>query len=62
MATDSCSPYSPAMRPFFIATLAAVWTVLAACPGVLSKPPNVLFFFTDDQDLLLGSLDYCTKF
>ena len=46
------------MRPFFFATLAAVWTVLAACPGVLSKPPNVLFFFTDDQDLLLGSLDY----
>ena len=44
------------MRILTFTALGAASVALAA--NTSSKPPNVLFFFTDDQDLLLGSMDY----
>ncbi|KAI0755603.1 alkaline-phosphatase-like protein [Fomes fomentarius] len=36
----------------------ALGSIALASQQPTSKPPNVLFLFTDDQDLLLGSLKY----
>lgn len=46
------------MRNFFPLSVAALLSQLLFVHLSEAKRPNILFLFNDDQDLVLGSLDY----